>query len=63
MLALKLFVLAAFIGSLIWSFADPGYQSITAVIISAGSLLAIRVNQRAQRYKHTFKPKKTPGSS
>lgn len=55
--ALKLFLLAALLGALVWTLADPGYKPITAVIITAGCLLAIRVNERAQKDKHTYKPK------
>jgi hypothetical protein len=58
MLFLKLLLVAAFIGSIIWSIADPDYKSITAVIITGGSLLAIRVNERAQKDKRAFEPKK-----
>jgi hypothetical protein len=45
------------IGSIIWIVIDPGYEPITAVIITAGCLLAIRVNERAQKDKSTFNPK------
>lgn len=57
MFALKMLLVAAFIGSIIWTFVDPGYEPVTAVIITGGSLLAIRVNQRAQKDKRTFEPK------
>lgn len=57
MFALKILLAAAFIGSIIWAFVDPGYEPITAAIIAGGSLLAIRVNERAQKDKRTFKPK------
>ena len=58
MFALKLLLAVAFIGSIIWTFVDPGYEPITAVFITAGCLLAIRVNARAQKDKRTFKPEK-----
>jgi hypothetical protein len=58
MIALKLFVLASLIGFVIWAFVDPGYDSITATVLSAGCFLAIRVNERAQKNKRTFNPKK-----
>lgn len=57
MVALKLLLAAALLGALVWTFADPGYKPITAVIIAAGCLLAIRVNERAQKDKRTYKPK------
>lgn len=61
MFTLKLFLAIALIGSITWSIIEPDYKSITAVIITAGSLLAIRVNERAQKDKRTFKPEKTSG--
>lgn len=57
MFVLKLFLVVALIGSIIWVFIEPGYKPITAITIVAGSLLAIRVNEHAQRDKRTFKPK------
>ncbi|PPD10590.1 hypothetical protein [Methylophilus sp.] len=56
MVALKLLLAAALLGSLIWTLINPGYEPITAVIIAAGCLLAIRVNERAQKDKRTYKP-------
>ncbi|MGQ3170434.1 MAG: hypothetical protein ACT6RZ_02170 [Methylophilus sp.] len=56
MVFLKLLLFAAFIGSIIWAVADPDYDSITSVIIIAGSLLAIRVNERAQKDKRNYEP-------
>lgn len=58
MLFLKLFLAAVFIGSIIWLIIEPDYKSISAVIITAGSLLAIRVNERAQKDKREFEPDK-----
>jgi hypothetical protein len=58
MLFLKLFLAATFIGSIIWLIIEPDYKSISAVIITAGSLLAIRVNERAQKDKREFEPNK-----
>lgn len=58
MLFLKLFLAATFIGSIIWLIIEPDYKSISAVIITAGSLLAIRVNERAQKDKREFEPDK-----
>ncbi|HSH87052.1 MAG TPA: hypothetical protein VK958_07375 [Methylophilus sp.] len=58
MLFLKLFLVAAFIGSMIWLVVDLDYKSISAVIITAGSLLAIRVNAHAQKDKREFEPNK-----
>jgi hypothetical protein len=57
MLVLKLLLIASLIGSVIWIILNPDYKSITAVIIIGGSLLAIRVNERAQKDKRSFKPK------
>jgi uncharacterized membrane-anchored protein len=57
MLALKLFLAVLLISSIIWTIVDPDYKAITAVIITGGSLLAIRVNERAQKDKRTFEPK------
>jgi hypothetical protein len=57
MLVLKLLLIATLIGSVIWTILNPDYKSITAVIIIGGSLLAIRVNERAQKDKRSFKPK------
>ncbi len=57
MLALKLFLAVALVGSIIWAFMEPGYKPVTAIIITGGSLLAIRTNARAQKDKRTFKPK------
>jgi len=56
MVALKLFLAVVLLGSLIWTFTDPGYEPITAVIIAVGCLLAIRVNERAQKDKRIYKP-------
>ncbi|AKR42877.1 hypothetical protein [Methylophilus sp. TWE2] len=56
MVALKLLLATALLGSLIWTLTDPGYKPITAVVIAAGCLLAIRVNERAQKDKRTYKP-------
>lgn len=58
MLFLKLFLAATFIGSIIWLIIEPDYKSISALIITAGSLLAIRVNERAQKDKREFEPDK-----
>ncbi len=58
MLFLKLFLAATFIGSIIWLIIEPDYKSISAVIITAGSLLAIRVNERAQKDKREYEPDK-----
>ena len=57
MLALKLLLAVLLIGSIIWLIIDPDYKAITALIIAGGSLLAIRVNERAQKDKRTFEPK------
>lgn len=58
MLFLKLFLAATFIGSIIWLIIEPDYKSISAVIVTAGSLLAIRVNERAQKDKREYEPDK-----
>jgi hypothetical protein len=58
MLFLKLLLAATLIGSIVWLILYPDYKSITAVIITGGSLLAIRVNERAQKDKREFEPKK-----
>ncbi|HSI46442.1 MAG TPA: hypothetical protein VK950_09690 [Methylophilus sp.] len=57
MLALKLLLAVLLIGSIIWLIIDPDYKAITALIIAGASLLAIRVNERAQKDKRTFEPK------
>lgn len=51
MVALKLLLAAALLGSLIWTLIDPGYEPITAVIIAAGCLLAIRHLKTALIFK------------
>jgi hypothetical protein len=58
MIALKLFVVAALIGAVAWALFSPGYDSISATVVAAGCLLAIRVNERAQKEKRIFNPKK-----
>jgi hypothetical protein len=56
MLFLKIFLFIALIASIIWAVADPGYDSISSIIIIVGSLLAIRVNERAQKDKRNYEP-------
>lgn len=63
MLALKIFLIACLIGSIIWAIFDTDYQSVTAVIITAGCLLAVRANARAQKDKRTYQPEKTHDKS
>lgn len=57
MLVLKLFLITLFLASFVWLLVAPDYKAITAVIITGGSLLAIRVNERAQKDKRSFEPK------
>jgi hypothetical protein len=57
MLVLKLFLITLFLASIVWVLVAPDYKAITAVVITAGSLLAIRVNERAQKDKREFEPK------
>ncbi|MFD0912507.1 hypothetical protein [Methylophilus luteus] len=57
MLVLKLFLITLLLASIIWVLVAPDYKAITAVIITGGSLLAIRVNERAQKDKREFEPK------
>lgn len=45
-LAVKLVLFAAFVACVAWAIMKPGFDSVTAVIVSLGSLLAAFITEK-----------------
>jgi len=45
-LALRLVLFAAFVACLVWAIMKPGFDSVTAVIVSLGSLVAAFITEK-----------------
>lgn len=45
-IAVRLVLFAAFVGCVAWAIMKPGFDSVTAVIVSLGSLLASFITEK-----------------
>ncbi|NVZ11964.1 MULTISPECIES: hypothetical protein [unclassified Pseudomonas] len=45
-IAVRLVLFAAFVACVIWALMKPGFDSVTAVIVSLGSLLAAFITEK-----------------
>lgn len=45
-IAVRLVLFAAFVGCVVWAIKKPGFDSVTAVIVSFGSLLAAFITEK-----------------